>query len=337
MMSEAYHADKGPFLRDLQPGDRFVGYYVLRSKQLEPFRDASRGYYLTLILSDRSGQLLARVWEGAEDVDAELVQGEVVKVDGEVETYLERIQIRVLRIRPAPPKEYDIRDMLPSSDKNPEEMLTALQEFIDRISNPHLSALVNAFYGDKEFIQLFSQAPAARRIHHAYIHGLLEHTLELLIMADTLLALYPRIDADLLTAGILLHDIGKVREYSWELDIDYTNEGRLIGHIVMGDEMITEAIRALPDFPDDLTLALRHMALSHHGRYSWGSPRRPKMIEAIALHHLENLSAQVNRFHLLLDKRPSGDEWTAYDRLLGRQLYSGGDGDLSIEEDSLQE
>lgn len=336
-MTEAHHVDKGPFLRGLQPGDRFVGYYVLRSKQLEPFRDPTRGYYLTLIFSDRSGQLLGRVWEGAEDVDAEVMQGDVIKLDGEVETYLERIQIRVLRIRPASQGEYDIRDMLPSSNKDPEEMLNAMRTYIEQIGNPHLSALVDAFYGNDEFLQLFIQAPAARRIHHAYIHGLLEHTLELLDLADTVLTLYPQIDSDLLLAGILLHDVGKVREYSWELDIDYTNEGRLVGHIVMADEMIAEAIRQIADFPETLALTLRHMVLSHHGRYEWGSPRRPKTIEAIALHHLENLSAQVNRFALLIEKRPQGEEWTKYDRLLRRQLYSGGDGDLSIEEESLQE
>jgi 3'-5' exoribonuclease len=336
-MTEAHHVDKGPFLRELQPGDRFVGYYVLRSKQLEPFRDPTRGYYLTLIFSDRSGQLLGRVWEGAEDVDAEIVQGEVIKLDGEVETYLDRNQIRVLRIRPAAQGEYDIRDMLPSSLKDPEEMLTAVQTYIDQISNPHLSALVDAFYGDEDFMQLFKQAPAARVIHHAYIHGLLEHTLELLDLAETVLTLYPQIDSDLLLTGILLHDIGKVREYSWELDIDYTNEGRLIGHIVMADEMVSEAIHQLADFPEDLSLTLRHMVLSHHGRYEWGSPRRPMTIEAIALHHLENLSAQVNRFALLIEKRPQGEEWTKYDRLLNRQLYSRSDDDLNIEEESLQE
>jgi 3'-5' exoribonuclease len=336
-MTEAHHVDKGPFLRELQPGDRFVGYYVVRSKQLEPFRDPSRGYYLTLIFSDRSGQLLGRVWEGAEDVDAEVVQGEVIKLDGEVETYLDRTQIRVLRIRPAAQGEYDIRDMLPSSNKDPEEMLNATQIYIDQINNPHLRALVGIFYGDEDFMQLFRQAPAARLIHHAYIHGLLEHTLELLDLAETLLTLYPQIDSDLLIAGILLHDIGKVREYSWELDIDYTNEGRLIGHIVMADEMVSEAIRQIADFPEDLALPLQHMVLSHHGRYEWGSPRRPMTIEAIALHHLENLSAQVNRFALLIEKRPQGEEWTKYDRLLKRQLYSGGDSDLNIEEESLQE
>jgi len=336
-MSETFHAEKGPFLRELQPGDRFIGYYVLRNKQLEPFRDATRGYFLTLILSDRSGQLLGRVWEGADDVDAEIVKGEVVKINGEVETYLERTQIRVLRVRPGSPGEYDMRDMLPSSQHNPEEMLETIQSFLDKIGNSHLSSLAKVFYEDKEFLQQFSQSPAARRIHHAYLHGLLEHTVELLKLANTVLEIYPQMDADLLITGILVHDIGKVREYSWELDIDYTDEGRLLGHIVIADEMISNAIRQLPDFPEDLALTLRHMLVSHHGRYEWGSPRRPKTLEAIALHHLENLSAQINRFSLILENRLPGEDWTTYDRLLRRQLYSGGDSDLSIEEDSMQE
>ena len=335
-MEESYHAEKGPFLRDLQEGERFIGYYVLRNKQLEPFRDASRGYFLTLILSDRSGQLLARVWEGAENTNEELLQGEVVKVDGEVESYLERIQIRVLRVRPTSPKEYDLRDMLPSSKHDPEEMLSQLQDHLNKVSHPHLSALLNFFYRDQEFLQQFRQVPAAKRIHHAYIHGLLEHTLELLTLAKTLIEIYPHIDADLLVTGILLHDIGKVREYSWELDIDYTDEGRLLGHIVMADEMISKALETIEEFPEELALTLRHMLLSHHERYEWGSPRRPKTIEAIALHHLENLSTQVNRFQLILEKRSTQEDWTDYDTLLRRQLYSGRDSSLSIEEDSMQ-
>ncbi len=335
-MEESYHAEKGPFLRDLQEGERFIGYYVLRNKQLEPFRDASRGYFLTLILGDRSGQLLARVWEGAEDTNEEILQGEVVKVDGEVESYLERIQIRVNRVRPASPKEYDLRDMLPSSKHDPEEMLSKLQDHLNQVSQPHLSTLLNFFYQDQEFLGQFRQVPAAKRIHHAYIHGLLEHTLEILALAKTLIEIYPHIDADLLITGILLHDIGKVREYSWEFDINYTDEGRLLGHIVMTDEMISKALDTIEDFPEELALTLRHMLLSHHGRYEWGSPRRPKTIEAIALHHLENLSAQVNRFQLVLEKRSTEEDWTAYDNLLRRHLYSGRDSNLSIEEDSME-
>lgn len=335
-MSETFHPDKGPFIRDLEEGERIIGYYLLRDKQLEPFRDASRGYYLTLILSDKSGQIVCRVWENAEEANEDLLKHDVVKLDGEVERYADRLQIRVIRVRAAEPDEYDLRDLLPSSPRDPQEMLEQLNFFLDQISNPHLSALVGYFFGDKNFLRQFSEAPAAKQVHHAYLYGLLEHTIELLSLANRVIEIYPKIDPDLFFTGILLHDIGKLREYRWELDIDYTDEGRLMGHIVMTDEMIATALQSLPEFPPELALRLRHMLLSHHGRHEWGSPRRPKTLEAIALHHLDNLSAQINRFQLLLDKRPTGEDWTSYDRMLGRQLYGRGS-DLSIEEQGFEE
>ena len=165
----------------------------------------------------------------------------------------------------------------------------------------------------------------------------LEHTLEVLTLAHTLIEIYPQIDADLLLAGVLLHDIGKVREYTWDMDIDYSDEGRLLGHIVMTDEMVTTALQSLSEFPPELALRLRHMLLAHHGRYEWGSPRRPLTLEAIALHHIENLGAQINRFQMLLQDRPLGENWTSYDRMLGRQLYLGQDDDLNVEEQSRTE
>jgi 3'-5' exoribonuclease len=337
MIEESHHPDKGVFLRHLEPEERFIGYFVLRSKTLEPFRDPTRGYYLTLVLSDRSGQSLAHVWENAEAVNQDVLQGDVVKVDGEVETYLERVQVRVLRLRPAAPEEYDIRDMLPSSKKNPDDLLTSIQFFIDQINDPHLTSLVNVFYGDDRFLRQFTQAPAGRRVHHAYLHDLLEHTVEVLTLANTLIDLYPDMNTDLLLCGALLHDIGKVREFDWGLDINYTDEGRLLGHVMIAEELVSRALQTLPDFPPELALQLRHMLLAHHGRYEWGSPRRPHTLEAIALHHLENLSAQVNRFQMLLETRPAGQVWTGYDRLLGRQLYAGEEDDLNIDERSWRE
>lgn len=332
-MSQTYHPNKGPLLRRLNPGDRFTGYYVLRQKQLEPFRDPSRGYYLTLILGDRSGQLLARVWENAEDADNQLSKGAVVKVDGEAETYLDRLQIRVFRVRPADPQEYDLRDMLPTSPKDPQEMVAELQTHLDRVSHPHMRALLEHFFADQTFLDLFSQAPAARRMHHAYLGGLLEHILEMLALTSTVLELYPQIDADLLLTGVLLHDIGKLREYQWQTDIDFSDEGRLLGHIVMADEAVSAALAQLPNFPAELALRLRHMLLAHHGSRKRGSPRRPKTLEAIALHHIKELSAQTNRFHLLLRDRPPQEHWTAYDTMLRRQLYAGQDDHLDEQPD----
>ncbi len=322
-MENTYHPEKGPYLHELRPGEHFIGFYTLRSKQLETFRDASRGVYLTLVLSDRSGQMIARVWENAEDMDRQVLQGEVVKVEGDVEEFREQIQAIVLRMRSANPDEFDHRDLVQSSTRDHDQMISQLNAYMDQISNPDLRALVDFIFSQPGLIDRFSQAPAARRIHHAYLGGLLEHTLEVLAVAGTVIQLYPSIDPDLLLTGVLLHDIGKIREYRWDIDLDYSDEGRLLGHIVMGDELVRDALANFPDFPAELGLRLRHMLIAHHDRLEWGSPKRPVTVEAIALHHIENLSAQINRFQSLLEERPTGEAWTTYDRLLGRQLYGG--------------
>ncbi len=329
----AVHPQKGPFLRTVSVGERFIGFYVVHRKQLEPFRDPSRGHYLTLILGDRSGQRLARIWEDAETIADEIGVGEVVKIQGEMETYMDRPQIRVLRIRPAEEGEYDWRDMLPSSPRDPDEMLESVLAAAEAIVNPHLHALVMHFYGDEAFLEALRRVPAGRKVHHAYLGGLLEHLTEMLALAERVLEIYPPLDADLLRAGVLLHDIGKVRELHWGLETDYTDEGRLLGHIVLSDEMVAAALTTLPDFPPELALRLRHMLLAHHNRYEWGSPRRPQTLEAIALTKIDDLSAQVNRFWLLLQQREAGEAWTPYDRLLERRLYAGESG-LSVEEES---
>jgi 3'-5' exoribonuclease len=332
------HPQKGPFIVDLQPGDRVTGFFLVRHKQLEPFRDRSKGEFLTLMLGDRTGQLLARVWEGAAELAETFEEGDVVKVAGDVEEYLGRTQIIVNKLRRANEGEYDLADFLPATEKSVDELWAAVRSAIDGLGNPHLAALVRHFYDDPDFRARMSQAPAARRVHHAYLGGLLEHTTEVLALCDAVLRLYPAINADLLRTGALLHDVGKLREYAWARDIDYTDEGRLVGHIVIGAEMVSGAMAQLPDFPEELRLRVRHMLVSHHGRYEWGSPARPQTLEAIALHHVEELNAQVNRFQTLLAaRREPGQAWTDYDRMLGRQLYAGRDDDLSIEEASQME
>jgi 3'-5' exoribonuclease len=204
-------------------------------------------------------------------------------------------------------------------------MRIELEQSIERISDPNLKRLVSYFFGDERFIEDFLSAPAARRVHHAYLGGLAEHTLEVLQICNTVLHIYPQLDADLLITGALLHDIGKLREYDWGPTTDFSSEGRLIGHIVIADEMVSEALSAVGDFPEELALRLRHMLLAHHGRQEWGSPREPRTLEAIALHHIENMDAQINRFNSILQSRKPGEPWTKYDRLLGRQLYAGED------------
>lgn len=326
---------KKQFVRHLRPGKRVLSFFALRRKQREPFRDRTRGEFLTLILADRTGEILARVWENVPTVDRQIEAGQVVKVLGRVEDYLDRWQVIVEKIRPARKGEYDLADMIPATERDVGQMLEELRAAIAEVENPHLRQLLQAFFDDPDFVARFSRAPAARRIHHACLGGLLEHTMEVLSLCRHLMTLYPQIHRDLLLTGALLHDIGKIHEYHYETAIDYSDEGRLVGHVVMSLQMVDRVLAGMPEFPTDLALRLRHMIISHHGRHKWGAPRRPQTLEAAALHYVENLSAQVNRFQrLIATRRDHTRPWTEYDALLGRYLYAGrGEEDLMVEED----
>ncbi len=325
---------KKQFVRDLRPGKQVLSFFVLRRKQREPFRDRTRGEFLTLILADRTGEILARVWEDAPTVDQQIEAGQVVKVLGHVEDYLDRWQVIVEKIRPAREGEYDLTDMIPATERDVAQMLEEVRRTVEEVENPHLQQLLRAFFDDPDFVARFSRAPAARRVHHAYLGGLLEHTVEVVSLCRHLLTLYPQIHRDLLLTGALLHDIGKIHEYQYETSIEYSDEGRLLGHVVMSLQMVDRVLAGMPDFPADLALRLRHMLISHHGRHEWGSPRRPHTLEAAALHYVEDLSAQVNRFQrLIAARRDPTKPWTEYDVLLGRYLYAGREEDLSVEEE----
>jgi 3'-5' exoribonuclease len=337
-MTDPAHPQKGPWVIDLNAGDHFTGFYLARDVGLRSFRDPSRGQYLRMNIVDRTGSIEARAWEDAEKIVAWLQDAAVVKLEGEVEKYQDHIQVRVVQIRLAEEGESDHADMLASTQRDVEAMLKEIDECIEATEDKNLKLLLHHFFSEASFRRAFASAPAARRIHHAYLGGLLEHTYEILQLSRPLLELYPDIERDLLVAGILLHDVGKLREFQWELDIEYSDEGRLLGHVVPGAEMVATAARQIKGFPEELSIRLQHMILSHHGRYEWGSPRRPKTLEAIALHHLENLDGQVNRFHcLMVAAKQQGRSWTSYDHMLGRSLYAGFDGDLVIEERGMAE
>ena len=325
---------KEQFVGDLKEGDKVLSFFLVKHKQLEYFRDRTKGQFLTLALSDKTGQVLARVWEKALELAETFEEGNVVKVLGEVEEYLGRLQVIVARVRPAREGEYELEDFLAHTERDIEEMLVTVRETIASVGNPYLRALLDKFFADEEFVAAFSQAPSARRIHHAYLGGLLEHVVEVIALCRTVLTLYPQINRDLLMTGALLHDVGKTKELTYERDIEYSDEGRLLGHVVLSDRMITERIAEIPDLPPELALRLRHVVVSHHGRYEWGSPRRPKTLEACALHYIDNLDAQVNRFaRIIAARRDKTKHWTEYDTLLKRYLYAGREEDeLVIEE-----
>lgn len=329
---------QGPLLSDLEIGSEFVGFYLARNVRLGDYKDASRGQYACLQLRDYSATIPARIWENGKQAAEQIKSGAVIKVDGIVSSYNDIPQVQIRCFRLAREGEFDPARLMAYTHRDMERMWSEIAAAIDSIQDPHLAALLAHFFQDQEFVDRFKEAPAAKVVHHAYFAGLMEHCYELLRLGAELLELYPEINRDLLIAGILLHDLGKLEEYECEYDVEITDAGRLLGHVVLSARMASAAIARIEGFPQQKALEVLHMIVSHHGRYEWGAPRRPKSLEAMALHLLDNLDAQVNRYKQLIGPlRENGKTWTQYDRMLGRMLYAGEAMGLSVEENGMVE
>ncbi len=280
--------------------------------------------YLRLTLSDRTGSVEARVWEGAQALDQEFQRGDMVRVQGRVTFYQGTPQINVDRLVALGPKDLSSvswSDFLPTTQHDREGMWSELLEILGTMENDYLTSLVGAFASDGEFREAFLNAPAAKGIHHVYLGGLLEHTLSVARLAKVLAGFYP-LNRDILLAGAFLHDIGKVRELTYRAGFDYSDEGRLLGHIVLGLEMLREKAAQISGFPQALLLHLEHLVLSHHGENEWGSPKKPKTLEAFALHALDNLDAKLTGARQWMEREEGVEgDWTAFWRILGRPLY----------------
>lgn len=266
-----------------------TGFFAVVAKQVRSGRDGGR--YFALTLCDRTGQIDGRMWEIGEA--GEFEAGDVVKVRGQVCRYNEKLQIKVDRIREAQPSEYELGDFVPQTERNIEEMWAELEGWIASFRDPDLKALLEAFLKDGALAQALRQAPAAKGLHHAWIGGLLEHVLALMALCESAAQHYPSVNRDLLLAGVVLHDIGKLRELAWGTSFEYTLEGQLLGHITIGIRMIEEKIAGIPNFPAAKRLLVEHLVLSHHGRYEFGSPKLPMTPEAIMLHYLDDLDAKM--------------------------------------------
>jgi len=314
---------KSQYLVDLKVGDYVDTIVVVKSKRRIPYRNRP-GYYLAFLLKDRTGAVDARVWEDAERIDREISERDVVRVRGIVELYQQLPQVRVASIEKVEEGEYDWADLVPRTERDVEELWRKVREAVESVRNPYLNSLLRSFFDDPDFAEAFKNAPASLYLHHNWVGGLIEHICSVLDLAETICRHYPELDRDLLVTGVLLHDVGKVREYSWQADIDRTDEGRLLGHLVLGDEMVSERIKRIPNFPPELAMRVRHMLISHHGVGEWGSPRPPMTLEAAALHFLEFADAQLRKFATVLkERREPESAWTAYERTLGRRLFAG--------------
>ena len=313
------------YIEDLKPGDRLDDQvFLIGSKDLRTTTNGS--LYIHCVLRDRTGQLLSRIWQATEPMYEQMVEGGFLSFRGRLENYKGSLQFIIDGMRATPPDEVDLADFLPKTRHDVDEMFKRVKEILRKIEHPALLALIKEFVTDEELMARFRRAPAAVQNHHAFIGGLLEHTLNLLELTLLVIPRYPEVSLDLMLAGVFLHDIGKTAELVYETNFQYSTEGQLVGHIVQASQWIEEKARCVAEstgepFPAHLKAGLQHIVLAHHGRYEYGSPKLPAMPEAIALHHLDNLDAKL---YMYLDKiraAPASDgDWTEYVRSLETRI-----------------
>ncbi len=304
----------------LKEGDYVDEIYLVTSKQISTAKNGVT--YLSLKLADKTGEIDGRLWDNADEVAGKFQREDFVRIKGMAANYQGSMQVKMKSLEKVDDSRVDIANFLESSSRSGDEMTAELKAAASALTNVHLRQLLNAFVNDAAFMELLKRTPAAKTLHHNYIGGLFEHILELMALARDVAKHFPSVDVDLLITGSFLHDIGKVKELAVRKAIEYTTEGRLLGHISLGYEMIVDKIKAIPGFPVELGMLLKHIMLSHHGEYEYGSPKRPKIQEAIIINYLDDLSAKINNFSSTLKKERVGEgEWTGYSKMHERYLY----------------
>ncbi len=315
------------YVNTLGDGESIDEVYLLADRQLRSNRNAE--LYLLAQLRDRTGQVSGLLWNVREESLAGIQAGTYVRVRGKVQLYQGNLQVILTHISSASEEHLEPTDFIPGTSVETGRLLQRLEEILLSIKDPGLRTLMQFFIEDPVIREGLSRAPAGVKLHHAYHGGLLEHIVNLLETAERIIDLYPSVDRDVLLVGIYLHDLGKVRELGYETTFVYTDEGQLIGHLVIGVEMLNEKLilaeQALGRrIHEGKVLRVKHMIVSHHGTYEFGSPKLPMTPEAIFLHHLDNLDAKVNEFTSLIKSDPNSDSpWTPFNNNLGRKLYKG--------------
>lgn len=280
--------------------------------------------YMTLKLIDRSGEVEARVWDRVDEFADQFAKDDFIRVQGKASVYLGKMQLVVQDLSRLADDQVDLADFLPVAKASAEEMEAELRLKIGSMSDGYLRRLLEAFVADDDFLNHYRSAPAAKSMHHVYLGGLLEHSLAVADLADDICRRYPTLDRDLLLTGALLHDVGKVAELCYARSFDYTDAGKLLGHIVMGVEMVDAKARQIAGFPADLLVLVKHLLLSHHGQYEYGSPKRPKTLEALVLNFIDDMDAKINGVRTHIEREPDNpSSWTSYHRLYDRYFFKG--------------
>ncbi|KJS14831.1 MAG: hypothetical protein VR69_16305 [Peptococcaceae bacterium BRH_c4b] len=308
---------------EIKAGKKITSSFVIKNKRAIYFREKP-GYFLSLLVGDKTGHIEAKIWDKAEEHNKNLSVGDLIAVNGEVKEFNGNLQLTIHTLKICADADFDPGDFLPSSPLEAGEMLAELRGLADSVQEDNLKKLLNSFFNDKQWLKMFVQAPAAKINHQAYLGGLLEHTLNVAKSAAAVSNLYPRVDRDLLITGAILHDVGKIVEYRYDRVIDFTDQGRLLGHIMLGASMVEKKIDGLEGFPDKLKMKILHIITSHHGQYEWQSPKRPKFLEAAIVHQLDLLDATIDSFTRGVEESQDSDGgWSPYNRTLERHIYRG--------------
>jgi len=310
---------KSPYVNELEANKVITTSFLVHSKEIRQKKTGE--LYLSLLLGDRTGELDAKMWDNVAEVLDGFDRDDFVKVKGSIQIFHNRPQLTIHKVRRLDDSEVDYADYFPCSKRDPNEMWLELRGEVAGMTNPHLKALLDALLDDEEVARRYRQAPAAKQIHHAYLGGLLEHVLSMCALARMTAAHYPNIDRDLLLAGVVLHDIGKIYELNYERGFSYSTEGQLIGHINLALRMVADKLRGLPEFPPPLRTLLEHMILSHHGQLEFGSPKVPQFPEALLLHYLDDMDSKMECMRSLAenDRQVEGC-FTNYSTALARPV-----------------
>ncbi len=308
------------YISDLTEGKRLQNTVYLLHKVTNGTTKAGKPFF-TYELQDKTGNINAMVWTPNAPEFQEASEGDYINISGEVTSFNGRLQLRLESVAVAGEGTYNPADYLPVSERDVEEMYTELLRLVDSVKSPHLNYLLQSFFKDEEFKKDFCFHSAAKSVHHGFVGGLLEHTLSVAQVCNFFAKQYPMLDRDLLITAALCHDIGKVKEIAPFPANDYTDDGQLLGHIVIGYEMVNDHIRQMPDFPETKAKELLHCILSHHGELEFGSPKKPALMEAMALSFADNMDAKMETMKEALSKTAAGNtEWQGFNRYLDTNI-----------------
>ena len=306
------------YIKEYKDGDRMFDIYMCKHKQSAITKNGKP--YENLILQDKTGTIDAKIWDPNNAGIAEFDALDYIEVYGDVTSFQGALQVNIKRIRKCREGEYNAADYVPVSQYNIEDLFKELLGYVKGIENPYLKQLLQAFFiKDENFVKSFKQSSAAKTVHHGFVGGLLQHTLSVTRLCEYYCGAYPKLNRDLLITAAICHDIGKTREISPFPRNDYTDEGQFLGHIVIGTEMIAEKIRKIPGFPVLLASELKHCLLAHHGEYEFGSPKKPAIMEALALNFADNTDAKLQTFTEILDNT-NETGWLGFNRLFDSNL-----------------